>query len=85
MNKGELVNAIAQTAGVSKKTPIRFCQLHCKQLSDTVATGDKVTLVGFGSFEPRKRKSREGRNPKNRSQNRDSGNGGPGLFCGKGI
>ena len=64
MNKGELVNAIAQAAGVSKKDADSILSATLETIVETVAEGGKVTLVGFGSFEPRARQAREGRNPK---------------------
>ncbi len=64
MNKAELVNAIADKAGVTKKQADEILTATVDTIVDTVSQGDKVTLVGFGSFEPRDRKAREGRNPK---------------------
>jgi DNA-binding protein HU-beta len=64
MNKGELVDAIAKKAGVNKKQADEVLTATLEVIVDTVSTGNKVTLVGFGSFEPRDRKAREGRNPK---------------------
>ncbi|MGK7907055.1 MAG: HU family DNA-binding protein [Synechococcus sp.] len=64
MNKGELVSAVAQSAKVSKKDAEKILSATLETIVETVAEGGKVTLVGFGSFEPRERKAREGRNPK---------------------
>lgn len=64
MNKGELVDSIATKANVSKKTADNTLTATLEAIVEAVATGDKVTLVGFGSFEPRERQAREGRNPK---------------------
>ncbi|MGF1602001.1 MAG: HU family DNA-binding protein [Thermosynechococcaceae cyanobacterium] len=64
MNKAELVNAVADKAGVTKKQADEILGATIDTIIDTVSKGDKVTLVGFGSFEPRDRKAREGRNPK---------------------
>lgn len=64
MNKAELVNAVADKAGVTKKQADEIVSATIDTIVDTVSNGDKVTLVGFGSFEPRDRKAREGRNPK---------------------
>ena len=63
MNKEELVNEIAGRAGVKKKDADTIVSAICECIIDAVADGNKVTLVGFGSFEPRDRKAREGRNP----------------------
>ncbi len=63
MNKTELVEAMAKQAGLSKKDT----EAALKAFTDTVAKalkkGDKVQLVGFGTFEVAKRAAREGRNP----------------------
>jgi DNA-binding protein HU-beta len=64
MNKGELVDAIAEKAGVTKKQADVVLTAALETIVDAVSSNNKVTLVGFGSFEPRQRKAREGRNPK---------------------
>jgi DNA-binding protein HU-beta len=64
MNKGELVDMVATRASVTKKEADAIISATIETIMDTVADGEKVTLVGFGSFEPRDRKEREGRNPK---------------------
>lgn len=64
MNKGELIDAVAEKAGVTKKEADRILSATFEVIQDAVAGGEKVTLVGFGTFEPRERKEREGRNPK---------------------
>jgi len=64
MNKGELVDVIAEKANVTKKQADAVLTAALDAIVEAVSSGDKVTLVGFGSFEPRERKAREGRNPK---------------------
>jgi len=64
MNKSELIEAIAERAKVTKKQADVVLNATLETIIDVVYSGDKVTLVGFGSFEPRERKAREGRNPK---------------------
>lgn len=63
MNKGELVDAIAAKAEISKKDADALLTATVETIMEAVTSGDKVTLVGFGTFEPRKRAAREGRNP----------------------
>ena len=63
MNKSELVDAIAAKADVTKKQADEILTALIETIMETVATGDKVTLVGFGVFEARQRQAREGRNP----------------------
>lgn len=64
MNKGELVDEIAGKANVTKKQADAVLTAAIESIMEAVSKGDKVTLVGFGSFERRERKAREGRNPK---------------------
>ena len=64
MNKGELVDVVAEKASVTKKQADAVLSAALEAIMEAVSDGDKVTLVGFGSFESRERKAREGRNPK---------------------
>lgn len=64
MNKGELIDAIAEKANVTKKQADIVLTAAIEAIMEATAKGDKVTIVGFGSFEPRERQAREGRNPK---------------------
>ena len=63
MNKGELVDSIALNTGVTKKQADDILSAAVDTIIETVSSGDKVTLVGFGTFERRDRKARDGRNP----------------------
>ncbi|MGA7934450.1 MAG: HU family DNA-binding protein [Kovacikia sp.] len=63
MNKGELVDQIASKANVTKKDADIVLTALLEVILDSVAKGEKVTLVGFGTFEARDRQAREGRNP----------------------
>ncbi|MCG8368491.1 MAG: HU family DNA-binding protein [Pseudanabaenales cyanobacterium] len=63
MNKGELIDQIAEKAGISKKQSDAVLTATLESIVEAVSHGDKVTLVGFGSFEPRQRQQRQGRNP----------------------
>jgi DNA-binding protein HU-beta len=63
MNKAELVDAIAAQASVTKKEADAVLSAMIDVVMETVAKQDKVTLVGFGTFEARDRQAREGRNP----------------------
>ena len=64
MNKGELVDKVSEKASVTKKQADAVVSAAIESIMEAVSSGEKVTLVGFGSFEPRHRKEREGRNPK---------------------
>ena len=64
MNKGELVDAVAAKTNITKKQADEVISAFLSVVTEAVANGEKVTLVGFGSFERRDRSEREGRNPK---------------------
>ncbi len=63
MNKEELVKEVSKKAKVSQKAAADVIAATLETVTKTVAKGQKVTLVGFGTFEPRKRAARSGRNP----------------------
>lgn len=63
MNKAELVAAMAEAAGISKKAAEQALGAFTSAVTETVANGGKVQLVGFGTFERGTRSAREGRNP----------------------
>ena len=63
MNKEELVKEVAKKAKVSQKASADIIAATLETIEKTVSKGKKVTLVGFGTFEPRKRAARTGRNP----------------------
>ena len=63
MNKAELVEEVANQTGLTKKVSKEAVDAITSTITDYLARGEKVTLVGFGSFKVRKRKSRRGRNP----------------------
>ncbi|MEM6252581.1 MAG: HU family DNA-binding protein [Cyanobacteria bacterium P01_D01_bin.156] len=64
MNKGELIDEIASSTDVPKNVIDNVVSATIDTIMETVSAGEKVTLIGFGSFEPRDRKARDGRNPK---------------------
>ena len=63
MNKEELVQEIAKKTKVTQKDAAEVLNALVDTIQKTVAKGNKVTLVGFGTFESRKRAARTGRNP----------------------
>lgn len=63
MNKTELVNAIAEEANISKKDADAAVKAFVTVVSDELQKGEKVQLIGFGTFETGKRAARTGRNP----------------------
>lgn len=64
MNKSELIDAIAAAADISKASAARALDAVIDSVTDTLKNGDKVSLVGFGTFEVKERAARIGRNPK---------------------
>ncbi len=68
MNKSELIAAIATKTGETKKDAEATLNAFVNVVSETLAKGDKVQLVGFGSFEVRKRAARKGRNPQTKEE-----------------
>ncbi len=64
MNKSELIDAIAAAADISKASASRALDAVIDSITDTLKSGDKVSLVGFGTFEVKERAARTGRNPK---------------------
>ncbi len=64
MNKAEFIDAISERIHGSKKNINEVVSAALDVIQDTVAEGEKVTLVGFGNFEARDRQAREGRNPR---------------------
>ncbi|WP_100065563.1 HU family DNA-binding protein [Miniphocaeibacter massiliensis] len=65
MNKSELLSKIAEKSNLTKVESERALNAFIETVTETLASGDKVQLVGFGTFESRARKAREGRNPRN--------------------
>jgi DNA-binding protein HU-beta len=63
MNKGELVENMADAAGISKAAAERALTGLLDSISGALSKDDKVTLVGFGTFSVSKRSARQGRNP----------------------
>lgn len=63
MNKSELVAMIAEKGGFTKKDAERALDSTISSISTALSQGEKVQLVGFGTFEVRERKARTGRNP----------------------
>ena len=64
MNKSELITAISERTGLEKNKVENFLNAFTEVITESVSGGDKVQLVGFGTFEKRHREARAGRNPK---------------------
>lgn len=67
MNKTELIAAVAEKTGLSKKDADNAVNVLLNTIVDTVAKDEKVQIVGFGTFELRSRSERQGRDPRTNS------------------
>lgn len=63
MNKNELITAVAEKAGISKKDSESAVNAVVDAITESLKKGDKVQIVGFGTFEVKDRAARTGRNP----------------------
>ena len=68
MTKAELISAIAEKTELSKKDSEKALNALTAVITDTLEKGDKIQLVGFGTFETRDRKAREGINPQTKKK-----------------
>ena len=64
MNKTELVAAVAEKTGASKKDSEKLVSAVFETMTDALVAGEKVSMVGFGAFEVKERPARTGRNPR---------------------
>ena len=63
MNKSELINSVAESAGITKKDATAAVEAVFETIQTTLGQGDRVQVIGFGTFEVRERAARKGRNP----------------------
>ena len=68
MNKTELIAVAAEQAGLSKKDTEKALAAMLDTITAALASGEKVSLVGFGTFETRERPARKGRNPRTKEE-----------------
>ena len=68
MNKTDLINSIAAKSGLNKKNSEAALNAFIVSVEDSLKGGDKVVLVGFGTFEVRQRAARKGRNPQTKKE-----------------
>ena len=85
MNKTELINAIAAKTEFSKKDSEAALNAVVSSIEDALKAGDKVSLVGFGTFEVRKRAARKGRNPQTKKEITIPASKAPVFKAGKGL
>ncbi|MDW7709775.1 MAG: HU family DNA-binding protein [Deferrisomatales bacterium] len=85
MTKAELIEVMATKANTSKAAAKRFLDAFTEAVTDTLKKGDKVTLVGFGTFSVTERKARKGRNPQTGKEIKISASKAPKFKSGKGL
>ena len=85
MNKAELIAAIAAKTGETKKSAEETVNAFVAVVTEALQKGEKVQLVGFGSFEVRKRAPRKGRNPQTKEEIKIPASKAPVFKAGKAL
>ena len=85
MNKSELIAAMAAKTGETKQDAEVALNAFVNVVTDALVKGDKVQLVGFGSFEVRKRAARKGRNPQTKEEIKIPASKAPVFKAGKAL
>ena len=85
MNKSELIDAIANSADISKADAGRALEAVVENITGTLKKGDSVSLVGFGTFSVKHRAARTGRNPQTGAEIQISASNVPGFKAGKAL
>ena len=85
MNKTELINAIAEKAELSKKDADKALKAFVDVVAEELKKGEKVQLVGFGTFEVSERAAREGRNPQTGKSMKIAASKAPKFKAGKAL
>ena len=85
MNKTELVVAMAEKAGLSKKDAEAALKAFTETVADELKKGEKIALVGFGTFEVSERAAREGRNPQTGAPMKIAASKAPKFKAGKAL
>jgi len=85
MNKSELIDAVAQSADISKAAAARAVDGFIAAVTEALKKGEQVTLVGFGTFLVREREARTGRNPQTGAEIQIPASKLPSFKAGKGL
>ena len=85
MNKAELVDSIAKKTGLTKKDSEAALNAFVESVTESLKKDDKVQLIGFGSFEVRKRAARKGRNPQTKEKIKIPASKAPVFKAGKAL
>ncbi len=85
MNKGELIDAVAEATGDSKAAASAAVDAVLNAITDALKKGDKVQISGFGTFEVRQRAARTGRNPQTGATIQIAASKSPAFKAGKAL
>ncbi|WP_133736556.1 nucleoid-associated protein HU-beta [Halospina denitrificans] len=85
MNKSELIDAIADSADISKAAAGRALDAMVGSITDSLKQGDQVTLIGFGTFSVKERAARTGRNPQTGQEIKIAASKVPSFKAGKAL
>ncbi len=85
MNKGELIDAVATAANLSKADASRAVEAVLDSITGALKSGDQVSLIGFGTFGVKRREARTGRNPQTGQPIQIAASNVPGFKAGKGL
>ena len=85
MNKSELIDAIAESADLSKADATRALEAVLGSVQGALASGDQVSLVGFGTFSVKHRAARSGRNPQTGAEIQIAASNVPSFKAGKAL
>ncbi|HHW40818.1 MAG TPA: HU family DNA-binding protein [Syntrophomonadaceae bacterium] len=85
MNKAELISSVAEKAELTKKDAEKAVNAVFETIEEALAAGDKVQLVGFGTFEVRARAARTGRNPQTGEEIQIAATNVPAFRAGKAL
>lgn len=83
MNKAELITSMAEKSGLTKKDAEKALKGFMESVEEALVAGEKVQLVGFGTFETKERAERKGRNPKTKEEIIIKASKVPGFKAGK--
>jgi DNA-binding protein HU-beta len=85
VTKADLIEVMAEKANTSKAAAKRFLDTFTETVTETLQAGEKVTMVGFGTFSVSERKARKGRNPQTGKEIQIPGGNTPKFKPGKGL
>lgn len=85
MNKAQLITKIAEDAGMQKKDIEKVVNSFVNVVTDTLKSGEKIQMVGFGTFEVRERAERKGFNPSTKAEITIPASKAPVFKAGKGL